>query len=322
MKKAILTLALVASGLISQQAGAAVNWSLGMTTGDNVTPTPAYGNSRGFSSGALSDSSTVGVTVTAFSATAGANIGGTQAQIDADAGRNTRALETAYLSIYSTNGLGVVNRDGSNTGAVAIGTVTGSDNYEKVSGGYEHSMDNQGRSDVMLLTFTEKVALQSLKLGWSNIDSDVFVLAWSGAAAPPLLDNGSTTFASIAADTFNDPANGWRLINSLSNVVTNTNAAFNSGGAVSSSYWLIGTGGFNSAATGGGVTSGDSDGAGGWKAFGATTGANYDYVKLAGVGGSKAEPNQSIVVPEPGSLALASVALVALIRVRRRKQVA
>lgn len=315
MKKAILTLALVASGLISQQAGAAVNWSLAMTTGNNTTP--AYGNSRGFNSGPLSDSSTVGVTVTAFSATAGTNTSTAD-----DPARNTRALETAYLSIYTPSyGLGVVNRDGSSGSSVATDTVTGTDSNEKVNGGSEHSMDNQGRSDVMLLTFTEQVALQSLKLGWSSTDSDVFVLAWSGATPPPLLNNGSTTFASIAADTVNDPANGWRLINSLSNVVTNTNAAFNSGGSVSSSYWLIGTGGFNSAATGGGVTSGDSDGSGGWKAFGAS-GANYDYVKLAGVGGSKSEPNQSIVVPEPGSLALASVALVALIRVRRRKQVA
>lgn len=314
MKKAILTLALLASGLISQQAGAAVNWSLGMTTGDNATPPPSYGNSRSFNSAMLSDSTMVGVTVTAFSATAGTN-----ANTAEDTARNTRALETAYLSIYTpTNGLGVVNRDGSNTDAVAIGTVTGTDSNEKVNNGSEHSMDNQGRSDVMLLTFTEKVALQSLMLGWSNIDSDVFVLAWSGAATPPLLNDGSTTFASIAADTVNDPANGWKLIDSLSNVVKNTNALFNTD-KVSSSYWLIGSGGFNSAATGGGVTSGDRSTTG-WKAFGAT-GASYDYVKLAGVGGSKDEVTTRSV-PEPGSLALAGLALFAMMRVRRRKQVA
>lgn len=313
MNKIALTLALVASGLISHQAGAAVNWSIGTITGDNTNP--SYGNSRTYGSGTLSDSTTVGVTVTAFSATGGTS---TTSQADASS-RNTRTLETAYLSIYTpNNGLGVVNRDGTTSTSPAVSSsTTASDSGEYINGGNEHSMDNNGRSDVMLLTFTDQIALQSLKLGWIGSDSDVFVLAWSGTGTPASL--AGKTFESIAADSANDPANGWRLVSNLSNVGLNTTTSFNTATPISSSYWLIGTGGFNSAATGGGVTSGEKSGDN-WIAFG-STGANYDYAKLAAVGGTKAEPPGNNI-PEPGTLGLAGAALFALTALRRRKSVA
>lgn len=312
MKNIKLMLALAACGLISQQAGAASDWSL--TSGTNTSP--VYGNSRTFSP----DAGTVSVTVTAFSST-----GGTSTTKEPNTGRNSNTIEDAYLSIYTpSSGLGVVNRDGSSSSSVAVSSSTGSDANEFVNNGSEHSMDNNGRSDVMLLTFTDQIALQSLKLGWIGADSDVFILAWSGAAPVGGITSqlAGKTFAQIAADTANDPANGWRLIDSLSNVALNTTTEFNKSAPVYSSYWLIGTGGFSSAASGGGVTSGDKSGSN-WITFG-STGAQYDYVKLAAVGGTTYSPPPTTTpgVPEPGSLALAGAAFLGMVGMRRRKAAA
>lgn len=310
MNKKILSLELLTLGLASLSANAAVTWSITTTNGSNATP--SYGNTRAYNNN-------VDVNVTAFSST-----GGTSNNTAANDSRNSHTLETAYLSNYEpTNGLGVVNRDGSNTSAVAVSATTGTDGREHVNGGVEHSMDNNGRSDVMLLTFTDMVALNSLKLGFpdpTKYDSDMFVLAWVGPVDPSTHLVKDKTFAGISTDTANG-GDGWSLIANLSNVATNTNktASFNivtptNPVPVSSRYWLIGTGGFSSAATGGGVTSGDKSGQN-WIAFG-RTGASYDYVKLAGIGGTKTETQ----VPEPGTLGLAGVALFAISALRRRKK--
>jgi hypothetical protein len=278
-----------------------------MTTGSNTTPPPAYGNERTFSSATLSDGTVVNVGAKAFSATG-----------DNSSNRNTRAIESAYLSVYTPiNGLGVVNRDGSSNGSVAVNSSTGADDKEFVNNGSEHSMDNHDRSDAIMLTFTEQVALQSLRLGWLNNDSDLFILAWSGAGAPSLV---GSSFAAIATDTLNDPNNGWKLIDSLSNVLLNTNTSFNTSTPAYSSYWLIGTGGFDSTI---GVTSGDKNASGTWRSFG-SMGAKYDYVKLAGLGGLKNDGGTSTdtgSVPEPGSLALAGAAFLGMIGIRRRKSI-
>lgn len=307
MNKNILSLALLTLGLASLSANAAVTWNITTLTGSNTSPAPAYGNTRDY------NSSNVDVSVNAFAST-----GGTSTTSSSNTSRNTHTLETAYLSIYEpNNGLGVVNRDGSNSSAVAVTSTTGSDGREHVNGGSEHSMDNNGRSEVMLLTFTDIVALNSLKLGWTNTDSDLFVLAWIGAG-DPAASLTTKTFANISADTA-DGGNGWSLISNLSNVGTASAATFNTTTPVSSKYWLIGTGGFSSALTGGGVTSGDKNTNGTWKSFG-TSGASYDYVKLAGIGGTKTDTPPGNTVPEPGTLGLAGVALFAISALRRRKK--
>nr|MBL8411711.1 PEP-CTERM sorting domain-containing protein [Dechloromonas sp.] len=314
MKKSILSLAVLTCGLFSLTANAAVDWAITTTSGNNTTPAPAYGNTRTYSTSAVS------VDVKAFAATSGSNTGTTNTS-SADSSRNSRVLESAYLANYGTpNGLGVVNRDGSNTAAVAVNSATGADGNEYVNGGSEHAMDNNGRSEVMLLTFSEAVALKSLTVGWPAMsanppDTDLFVLAWIGTGNPTAALT-TKTFADIAVDSF-DGGNGWSLVANLSNVVTSSSNVANFNGTttpVSSSYWLVGTGGFANATatTAGGVNSGDSG-----KALGAT-GANYDYVKLAGIGGSIAQPPGNNV-PEPGSLGLAGLALFGITALRRKK---
>ena len=310
MKKSVMLAALAVVGFAGQHAHAAVDWTIDMTSGSNTIPAPAYGNIRTYAAG------TKTVTASAFSAT-----GGTTDATATNVNRNSNTIESAYLSIYTpSSGLGVVNRDGSNTSAVAVNSATGTDNNEFINNGSEHSMDNQGRSDVMLLTFTDQIALQSLKLGWTTTDSDLFVLAWSGTGAFSSASQlAGKTFAQIATDTANDPGNGWALITNLSNVGSANAASFNTASPVYSSYWLIGTGGFNSVATGGGVTSGDKNISGAWIGFG-NNGAKYDYVKLASVGGINQPPViPPSSVPEPGSLALLGLAFLGLVGTRKLK---
>ncbi|PKO49847.1 MAG: PEP-CTERM sorting domain-containing protein [Betaproteobacteria bacterium HGW-Betaproteobacteria-13] len=163
-----------------------------------------------------------------------------------------------------------------------------------------HALDNNGHFESVLLDFgSAKVNLDAVNLGYTNNDSDFFVLAYTGTGAPSL---GISSYASMT---------GWTLVGNYPNAGTGVEAL--NSGSIYSSFWLIGAGGFEA---GVGVTSGDKDASGNWRGF---RSSRYDYMKVASVSGTVKPTTPGGSVPEPGSLALAGLGVLGLIGMRRRK---
>lgn len=167
----------------------------------------------------------------------------------------------------------------------------------------QHSMDNDGGQDLLLMKFDTSIALNSFQLGWYSGDSDVTVLAYTGSD-----DNAIANLTNATED--NLLTKGWSLVGNFADIGTNS-VSFNTGsGAISSSYWIVSA----------------------FSRFGAATptwsDAN-DYVKLKMVAGNFTCTNSndpscqppgggSGQVPEPASFALAAVALAGVFGSRRR----
>ncbi|MFT3847302.1 MAG: PEP-CTERM sorting domain-containing protein [Propionivibrio sp.] len=217
-----------------------------------------------------------GVTVTALS-----NTGGTNNSANA---ANNGALQTIQTATWTNTWGGIYNADACTSGSYC-------DTNENASP--EHSIDNNQRYDMALLTFSDLVKITDLKLGWVSTDSDVTVMAYNGSGAPTLVGKKYSDLVSL----------GWVSIGNYSDLGTTTKA-INSGG-VFSSYWLIGA--YNPLANPGG---------------GSVTGNSYDYVKLASVTGCISgtigcNPLENDA-PEPGSMALFGLGLLGLVFQRKR----
>lgn len=152
------------------------------------------------------------------------------------------------------------------------------------SGAPDHAMDNNAQSDLLLLSFTSAQILKTVTLGWSGTDADFQLLRWTQAGA------ATATVGRTATQLLSD---GWGLVSTVdgaANISTPDVIYGVNTGNLSSSYWLISA--FNSA-------------------FGASgSSAGIDAFKVLGV--------TSSAVAEPGSLALAGLALAAAAGLRRR----
>ena len=130
----------------------------------------------------------------------------------------------------------------------------------------------------------------SVNIGWSQADSDITVMAYTGAGVPTL--TGKTYDQLIGL--------GWTSIGNYSDIGTGVNGSGSASVTTSvySSYWLIGA--YNPLASGGTE---------GWA-------GKADNIKLASVTGVVKPPSDQ-QVPEPGSMTLFGVALLGLFGLRK-----
>ncbi|MCX9157748.1 PEP-CTERM sorting domain-containing protein [Niveibacterium sp. 24ML] len=198
-------------------------------------------------------------------------------------------LETGYMSVYSGSGLGEKNRDACGLSGAAANCDVSEGNSP------EHAIDNNERYDSVLMNFgaSNKVALTSLSIGWKGADSDMTVLAYTGTGACVAAGNCSS---SLSSRKYSDLTNrGWTLIGHYADVAANAITGINAGN-VSSSLWLIGA--FNP------LVGGDP----GWN-------VGNDAIKLKTIAGDV--PGK---VPEPASLLLVGLGLIAACRAGRRPE--
>ena len=214
-----------------------------------------------------------------------ANTGGTASP------SSGQTIQSATSTWYSGGGWGIRNAD-----ACSSNCVSDYDLNEGIDP--EHSVDNNGRFDMMLLSFTAAVDLDQVKMGWTSNDSDITVMAYTGLAP-------FSAATSLVGLTYTQLlSNGWTAIGNYYNVgttATNVNPLNKT-----SSYWLVGA--YNPLAYFGSTGSGTTT----YKTYD----GSYDYVKLEKAFTSPSAPPDT-KVPEPGTLALFGAALLGMIGLRR-----
>lgn len=200
---------------------------------------------------------------------------------------NITATVTGWATA-NTDGSGYLTRATlTDQGTSGIGITSSGE-----SGSPNHAIDSSGRDELVMINFgTDKVSLTGFSTGWSQYDTDISVLRWTGTTGPDL------TTTKLTDGTTGLIAKGWELVTSKDidgdgdNNDGDADTFYNKSGTVSgasSSWWIISA--YFGANSGSGATS---------------LTAGNDYFKLLSFTGVKSVQN----VPEPGSLALVAVAL-------------
>ena len=191
------------------------------------------------------------------------------------------------------------------------GTDTGT--TPKACGEPNHAIDNAGNTEGILMQFSSSVVLTSIGIGYISGDADISLWRYTGSTQPAALNT-------IGADKTSMQNAGWSLVGNYADLAQDTGEPYNvvNSGAVGSSWWLVTA--YNSSYSTSGLNF-DLNGTGSGKGDGLTTG--NDYFKIYAVAGNACSGDTTKCgikrTPEPGSLALAGLALGGVVFTRRRK---
>ena len=156
------------------------------------------------------------------------------------------------------------------------------------------------------------MVLDKIGIGLTQGDADITLLRWDGTTPPTFADGSS----SMPGDGHqNLTALGWTLVGSYADLGTDGSMPFggqarSTGATKASSWWLISS--FNTTLNGGSNSCLWADGTS------TTCDGTNDSFKLNYIVTRLEATTQGGGVPEPGSLALAGIALAGAISLRRR----